>query len=232
MHPHGAVDTDGIDLAETNDIEHLAVTAATCLEARGELYEQFADPIYRFVAARVSWDERTAEDLAQEVWVRFVRNIAGYSSGGPGSFAGWLFTIARNIVTDHYRSKGRRHDFLTGDVLELDQASQDESPEEAAEREERAATVRKAVGRLSSKHRECVELRFFHGLSVAETASVMGKTPGAVRVMQHRAAKQLAEHLSPTPAGNPLFGTDVSSGAVKSVQQGAAGAWSTTGGRG
>ena len=53
-----------------------------------------------------------------------------------------------------------------------------------------------AVSRLGDEQRECVMLRFVQGLSVSETAAVMGKNDGAIKALQHRAVRKLADFLS------------------------------------
>jgi RNA polymerase sigma-70 factor (ECF subfamily) len=178
------------------EVEALAAAAAGGDEvAMTELYERYVDPIYRFVHIRTR-DHANTEDLCQDVWMRVVRAIGKYEPA-RGGFPAWLFTIAGNAVKDYYRRSSCRPETPTADMLYLNSPSIEVSPEESAERGEVSAQLAKAMGALPSKQRQCVTLRFFNGLSLAETAAVMGMTVGNVKVTQHRALKVLATTLPP-----------------------------------
>lgn len=188
------------------EVETLASAAAGGDEAAmGELYERYVDPIYRFVHIRTR-DHADTEDLCQDVWMRVVRAIGKYEAA-RGGFPAWLFTIAGNAVKDYYRRSSCRPETPTADMLYLNRPSIEVSPEESAERGEVAAQLAKAMSGLPSKQRQCVTLRFFNGLSLAETAAVMGMTIGNVKVTQHRALKVLARTL---PDEMRILGTTLS----------------------
>jgi RNA polymerase sigma-70 factor (ECF subfamily) len=192
------------------EIEELAVEAAAgSIDALGELYERCADLSYRFVAVRVQ-DQASAEDIASELWMRVARHIRGYNSTGSG-FTAWLLTIASRLIADHFRKPHRRRETPTGDMLALDAVTHVDGPEEAAIRSDTAATVALALERLPARQRECLTLRFFVGLSVAETAATMGRTVGSVKVLQHRALKRLASALPPQTGANSETGNSVTS---------------------
>ena len=74
-------------------------------EALGVIYDTLYHSVFRYVYYRVL-DQDTAEDLAAEVFVRMVEHIRTFEPRGHPILA-WLFTIARNLITDHYRLKGK-----------------------------------------------------------------------------------------------------------------------------
>jgi RNA polymerase sigma-70 factor (ECF subfamily) len=201
------------DKLSPDEVERLAVAAAALAAdgannpPLGELYERYVDVIYRYVARKLA-DKRAAEDLTSEVWLRVARAIRTYTTRGPGSFTAWLFTIANRLVATYYRNNGRRRESLTADMLAVDIESDDLSPVEVAERHETARAMEAAVSRLTVKHRECVVLRFYHGLSLAETAEVMGVTVNCVKQMQFRALGKLRTVL-PMQDRNQVYAVDV-----------------------
>jgi RNA polymerase sigma factor (sigma-70 family) len=73
-----------------------------CSDSFGELYDQFLDPIYRYIYLRVSSVE-VAEDLAGEVFFKALKSLKKYKKRKNLPFSAWLFRIAKNILIDHYR---------------------------------------------------------------------------------------------------------------------------------
>lgn len=182
------------DTGQLEEVERLAVAAAGgCSDALGALYERYVDPVYRYVHVRTR-DHAKTEDICSEVWVKVVRGIRGYQQRA-GGFPAWLFTIARTTSADHYRAADRRPETPTADMLHFYCPSMDVGPEEATLRTEVAEQLAKALRKLSKPQAQCLTLRFFHGLSIAETASVMGTTIGAVKQQQLRAMRHLAAVL-------------------------------------
>lgn len=183
-------------IAQPGQVEALATSAAAGdLDSLADLYERYVDPMFRYVAVRVG-DYSSAEDIAQEVWCRVARSVGSYTSRGEGSWPAWLFTVARRMLVDHHRRTRTRPNLrITADLLELDSPDADAGPEEAAVCKDTARMVADALARLGTTDRECLTLRFFTGLSVAETARLMGKSPGAVKVCQHRALQRLGRVL-------------------------------------
>jgi RNA polymerase sigma-70 factor (ECF subfamily) len=158
-------------------------------EAFGQLYDRYVDLVYRFVYFRV--DDRTlAEDFTSETFLRALRRITSISYQGR-DIGAWFITIARNIVLDHVKSARHRLESTTADVLEReDHAPSTESTVISSLTSDRLMA---AVRQLGEEQRECVLLRFMQGLSVSETAAVMAKNEGAIKALQHRAVRKLAE---------------------------------------
>ncbi|MGK5558265.1 sigma-70 family RNA polymerase sigma factor [Actinomadura kijaniata] len=164
-------------------------------EAFGALYDNYVELVYRYVYYRVG-SHALAEDLTSETFLRALRRIGDFHWQGK-DFGAWLVTIARNLVTDHFKSGRHRLEICTAELVEPDLPQ--EGPERAVLDAMTRRTLLTAVRRLGSEQQECVVLRFLHGLSVAETALVMGKKTGAIKALQYRAVRSLARMLPDDP---------------------------------
>ncbi|MFG2695069.1 ECF subfamily RNA polymerase sigma factor, BldN family [Kitasatospora sp. NPDC051984] len=162
-------------------------------EAFGRLYDHYADTVYRYIYYRVG-SRATAEDLTSETFLRALRRIGTFTWQGR-DFGAWLVTIARNLVADHFKSSRFRLEVTTGEMLDSNECER--SPEESVLESLSNAALLDAVRRLNPQQQECVTLRFLQGLSVAETARIMGKNEGAIKTLQYRAVRTLARLLPP-----------------------------------
>jgi len=161
-------------------------------EAFEHLYEANFDRIYRYLMLRVG-NRADAEDITQQVFLKALEAIKSFRPRGA-PFSSWLFRIAHNQVVDHYRKRNRER------TLPLDEARSasagNSDPADIAEQNLRLEQVAAACSYLTDAQREVISLRFAAGLSVAEAAMAMGKTEGAVKVMQHDALVKLRRLLS------------------------------------
>jgi RNA polymerase sigma-70 factor (TIGR02952 family) len=157
-------------------------------EAFGELYDHYVSMVHRYVYHRVG-DRATAEDVTSETFVRALRRIDSLSFQGRDVGA-WLITIARNIVFDHTKSSRYRLEVTTADMRDADTAT--EGPEDAVLQQLSNEQLVACMRQLGSEQQECLSLRFLQGMSVAETAQIMGKRDGAIKALQHRAVRRLA----------------------------------------
>ncbi|GAA2424897.1 hypothetical protein GCM10010191_41400 [Actinomadura vinacea] len=160
-------------------------------EAFGDLYDHYVDLVYRYVYYRVGSHALT-EDLTSDTFLRALRRMPSFSWQGK-DFGAWLVTIARNLVADHFKSARYRLEICTAELLEP--ALPQEGPERLVLDAMTHRTLLEAVRELGSEQQECVVLRFLHGLSVAETALIMGKKTGAIKALQYRAVRSLARML-------------------------------------
>ena len=159
--------------------------------AFGLLYDYYQPKIYRFVILKVGHREE-AEDITHQVFLSAWQNINKYKvKGFP--FSSWLYRIARNQVIDHYRTRK-----VTSAIDEV-QPEYIISPAVAhmnVEKDIEIDKVMKAVQGLDRNYQDVVIMRFVEDLSLRETAAALGKTEGAVKLMQHRAIKKLKTLLS------------------------------------
>ncbi|WP_405017954.1 ECF subfamily RNA polymerase sigma factor, BldN family [Kitasatospora sp. NBC_00070] len=185
--------TPGLE-SEHNPIMELVERAqAGESEAFGRLYDHYSDTVYRYIYYRVG-GRATAEDLTSETFLRALRRIGTFTWQGR-DFGAWLVTIARNLVADHFKSSRFRLEVTTGEMLDSNECER--SPEDSVLESLSNAALLDAVRRLNPQQQECVTLRFLQGLSVAETARIMGKNEGAIKTLQYRAVRTLARLLPP-----------------------------------
>ncbi|WP_104525833.1 sigma-70 family RNA polymerase sigma factor [Blastococcus atacamensis] len=157
-------------------------------EAFGRLYDHYVTLVYRYAYHRVG-DRATAEDVTSETFVRALRRIDSLSFQGRDVGA-WLVTIARNIIRDQVKSSRFRLEVSTADMRDADRVT--DGPEDAVLQYFTNQQLLACVQQLGSEQQECIVLRFLHGLSVSETAEIMGKKDGAIKALQHRAVRRLA----------------------------------------
>jgi RNA polymerase sigma-70 factor (ECF subfamily) len=159
-------------------------------DAWSKVYEEYFPRVYRYIALRVG-DKAEAEDLAGQVFLKALESSSSFKWRGIPVSA-WLFRIAHNRVIDYRRTnKAKLH-------LPLDESlvSDDVDPVSEAERNVDISQVVQAVKLLTQAQRDVIELRFAGGLSTAEVAKVLGKSQGAVKVLQHSALLALRRKLS------------------------------------
>lgn len=162
------------------------------------LYRLHVNAVYRYLSYRLR-ETTTAEDLTAEVFIRVLKKIGDFEWRGI-DFNAWLLRIARNILLDHLKASGTRLEVVgISPTDETDQANtMPGSDLEVLDKLDREA-IHKALGQLKPDHQEVLYLRFLQGLSSLETAQAMGKTEGAIRVLQFRALKHLLKIMRPTP---------------------------------
>jgi RNA polymerase sigma-70 factor (ECF subfamily) len=158
--------------------------------AFGELYDTHVDAVYRYVLYRVR-EPSDAEDLASEVFTRAFANIHRYRWQGK-SFLAWLYTIARNAVTDR-----RRRERPTVDLDDAyGVAEEGPTAHDRAVRGEQVDALRGAVKHLTTEQQEVLVLRFVENMSSRQVAKVLGKNEGAIRALQFRALGRLRKLLT------------------------------------
>jgi RNA polymerase sigma-70 factor (ECF subfamily) len=156
------------------------------------LYRRYLNPVYDFTAHRLHGRE-AAEDATQTIFLKAFSSLDTCRDGNR--FAGWLFAIARNVVTDSYRS-GRVVPLTLDDAPDL--KDPDPSPETLALRSEwsrELANLREKC--LKETDRDLLDLRL-QGLSDREIATALHRSHGAIRVAQHRMVQRLRDCLGLT----------------------------------
>lgn len=158
--------------------------------AWAELYEEFAPSLLRFIASQGAVEP---EDCLGECFVQLVRNLPTFS-GDEAAFRAWIYLVARNRVVDEWRAARRRPTAPTGDVVAAHERRQQHEPADASlvRRDE----IEAILATLGPDQRAVLTLRVVEQFSVEETAGILGRTAGAVRVLQHRAIKNLRRALS------------------------------------
>jgi RNA polymerase sigma-70 factor, ECF subfamily len=157
--------------------------------AFSELYDSYVDSVYRYLLYRVR-EPSDAEDLTSEVFTRAFANIHRYRWQGK-SFLAWLYTIARNAVTDRRRRERPTVDLDTAFGV----AEEGPTAHDRAVHGEAVVALRGAVKHLTVEQQEVLRLRFEHDLSSRQVAQMLGKNEGAIRALQFRALGRLRKLL-------------------------------------
>lgn len=154
-------------------------------EAFRHLYDLYFDKIYSFIFFRTHHKE-IAEDLAEDV---FIKSWVRISSVQPESFGGWLYSITRNTLIDHYR-KHRE----TVDLTELEDIL--ESPQNIVDDTDLGLNQKillDLIRKLNPEQQIVMQLKFIEGLENEEISEMLSKSEGSIRVTQHRAIQRLHE---------------------------------------
>ncbi len=160
------------------------------IEAFAALHDSYAKAIYRFLFARLN-HQMDAEDLTGEVFLRAWNSLSSYRQRGF-PFSAYLFRIARNLLADHYRRLDRERLFVDQDARALSKrGSLDDQIMSKQEHQE----LYEILSKIKDDYRDVLILRFISGLTPDEIAIVMRRSPGAVRVLQHRALAALRKQF-------------------------------------
>ncbi|MBN1537342.1 MAG: sigma-70 family RNA polymerase sigma factor [Anaerolineales bacterium] len=161
------------------------------VQAYGEIYNRYADRIYRYFVSHMD-NPHDAEDLTEEVFFRVWRSLSNYEEKGIPFYA-LLFQVARNGLIDFYRRSAQSKQLVSIDDLSIPDDGLD--PGEMLLKSSRHKELRDAMKELREDYHTVLSLRFLSGLSPDETAKAMGRSSGAVRVLQHRALAALRDIL-------------------------------------
>ena len=179
------------------DRDRRLVEAAQADPARFEaLYRKYVAQVYSYAYYELR-DHHEAEDATERTFLAALTGLAGFEERarpadgeGASTFRVWLFRIARNVVAERRRRRGRHPE------APLEAAAAVAGPQDV---EADAASARvaawRAVGRLEGDRRRAVILRFVDEMSTAEIAGILDKSEGAVRVLIHRALRSVARDL-------------------------------------
>jgi RNA polymerase sigma-70 factor, ECF subfamily len=171
----------------SGDDELLLIEAAQKDPARfGDIYERYFDRVYAYIARRVG-NRDAAQDLTADVFHRALANIGKYESRGV-PFGAWLFRIAANAIADRWKHAAKE----SGNPApgEIDPGKLD------LEAAERRGQLFQAVRKLTVDQRRVIQLRFAEEKSIRDIAQEIGKTEGAVKLLQFRAIQNLRDRMS------------------------------------
>ena len=161
------------------------------VEAFGELYERHLQPVFRFIYSRMN-NRLDAEDLAEEVFIRVWRSLPNFEDQGV-PFIAFLMRVARNALIDFHRRPVHSQPpvYLEENIVSDPQPDPGDLVLDNLEHQE----LKKTLAQLKEDYRVVLVLRYLSELSPDEIAQVMGRSSGAVRVLQHRALTALRNLL-------------------------------------
>ena len=154
-------------------------------DAWAHIYDRYYPKMVQYCYQRTG-NRAGSEDLASEVFLEALKGIRRYRYRGV-PLSAWLYRIARNLTADFQRRNARKPTVpLEEETARADLQAPDEADSSALRHDMRAA-----IQQLTEDQQQVIILRFFQGLSHEETAAIMGRRSGAVRVLQNRALRAL-----------------------------------------
>ncbi len=191
-----------LDLVNLPDADVAALAKEGREPAFRELVRRYERPVFSLIFRMVR-DRETAEDLAQDTFIKVLNNIDRYRP--EFKLSSWLFKIANNVTIDHLRRRQLATVSLDGSphaqtaaeaqATSLDVESRGESALEAIESRELGTAIEQAIGKLRPEYRSCILLRHVEGRSYEEIAATLDLPLGTVKTYIHRARHELREAL-------------------------------------
>jgi len=188
-------DGSGTEPSPPTDDEWVEAAQAGSHEAFSGLVRRYQDRLYSFLLQKLG-NRQDAEDIAQATFVSAYQRLARYES--RGRFAGWLFTMAHRRAVSHHRSFFRRQRLHA--QAETEAAPESGNPALAAQAKDDSSSLwRQARKVLNETQQSALWLHYAEEMSMEEIGEILGKKPGAVKVMLHRARHKLAAQLAVSP---------------------------------
>jgi len=160
-------------------------------EAFGKIYDLYARRIYRFVYFKVSSEEE-AKDLTADVFLKAWSFLLDEKGGEVRHLSALLYSIARNRVIDHYRSRANRETLQLAEGAE-EMLADDRLDPSKADAVIDARMLEKRLRSLKDEYREVLIMKHLDELETSEIARILGKTHGNVRVLLHRATEAMRD---------------------------------------
>lgn len=166
-------------------------------EIFAELYEQYLPKVFRYIQYRVNSMQLT-EDLTSTTFEKALVNFSRYSSD-KAKFSTWIFSIARNVVIDHYRVSQRKQTAPLEEAGEV--SSKDLSPEEELFQGEELARLQGYLAQLQHDEQEIIRLKFVAELNNRQIAKMLGLSESNVGTRLYRAVRKLRDSFQESENG-------------------------------
>ena len=154
------------------------------------LYDEYMPKVFKYIQYKVS-NMQLTEDLTSTVFEKALTNFGKYSKD-KAAFSTWIFSIARNTVIDHYRSRGRQQTVSLENVV-IDIESKDPLPDEQLDKKEEIRQLHLCLSKLSGEEQELISLKFSSELNNRQIAKMLGLSESNVGTRLYRAVRKLRD---------------------------------------
>jgi RNA polymerase sigma-70 factor, ECF subfamily len=175
-------------------------------DAVAAVYLEVAPALRGFLRRRVGHGE-VADDLVEQTFVALIEHGERFRGDGRALRA-WLFRTARNQLYDWAKRADRRSAHQLPRELAASIPDHAGDPGELVVEGSLDPRLVAALATLTPEQREVVELRLVAQLSIAQVAELTARSPGAVKLLQHRAIRRLADRLTPAPVADARIAPD------------------------
>ncbi len=155
------------------------------LDMMSVLFDRYHIKIFNFIQ-KMTRDREISEDITQEVFYKAIKYRSSYRKG---KFSAWIYTIARNIFSDHYQNQKNKDERFENVAYKVEQKEQD-----YIESKEVNEELYRALNQLSKTDKQLVIMNRYQGIKYQEIAEITGSTAGAVKTKVHRAIHKLKNH--------------------------------------
>ena len=155
------------------------------LQQASELFNRYNKRIFNFLR-QLTNDAEVAEDLTQNVFLRLIKYRNSYREGNR--FQSWIYQMARNVFSDHYRSTKTKANYVDVEKMAEHIADDNDNPDE------REQLLHRSLSKLTEEQRELLALTRFQHLKYEEVAAIMETTVANIKVKVHRAIAKLREN--------------------------------------
>lgn len=155
------------------------------LQQASELFNRYNKRIFNFLR-QLTNDAEVAEDLTQNVFLRLIKYRNSYREGNR--FQSWIYQMARNVFSDHYRSAKTKANYVDVEKMAEHISDDNDNPDE------REQLLHRSLSKLTEEQRELLALTRFQHLKYEEVAAIMETTVANIKVKVHRAIAKLREH--------------------------------------
>jgi RNA polymerase sigma factor (sigma-70 family) len=181
-------------MAERTDEELMLAYGAGEVTAFEELYTKFRGPLYRFMLRQVR-EHGTAEELYQDVWHKVIGARERYRP--EAKFSTWLFQIAHNRLTDHWRAQSHRPPVPEDAMARAEREPDPTTPDRQLSQFEERRRLQLALEELPAEQRETVLLRLEQDLSLEEIGAITGVGRETVKSRLRYAMDKLRQRMNP-----------------------------------
>ena len=155
-------------------------------------YKMFFPKVYKYAYRKLKNREQ-AEDVTSETFFKALKGLKSFESRSNGGLDIWMYTIERNVIRDFFRKN------LGVEILPFEEKWSKllnpsvDDPYITIERKEIDEIIKECISKLPDQYKKVIDLRFYKEMSLKEIATSLGKTIGAVKVLQYRALKKLKD---------------------------------------